>query len=92
VRVGSTNRRADAEMLQELRRAARGETCDEQPLPDLDSEAIDFRAASRPWIPSPLWRETGEYPNVEVTTGSHPSPPESVACPPRSRRAVRGRP
>lgn len=46
VRVGSTNRRADAEMLQELRRVARGETFDEQPMPDLDSEALDFRAAS----------------------------------------------
>jgi len=46
VRVGSTNRRADAEMLQELRRAARGETYDEQPMADLDSEALDFRAAS----------------------------------------------
>jgi predicted HTH transcriptional regulator len=46
VRVGSTNRRADAEMLQELRRTARGETYDEQPMADLDSEALDFRAAS----------------------------------------------
>lgn len=46
VRVGSTNRRADAEMLQELRRFARGETYDEQPMPELDSEALDFRAAS----------------------------------------------
>jgi len=46
VRVGPTNRRADTEILQELRRAARGETFDEQPMPDLDSEAIDFRAAS----------------------------------------------
>ena len=42
VRVGSTNRRADAEMLQELRRSARGETYDEQPMVDLDSEALDF--------------------------------------------------
>jgi ATP-dependent DNA helicase RecG len=46
VRVGSTNRRADAEMIQELRRTARGESFDEQPMPDLDSEALDFRAAS----------------------------------------------
>jgi len=46
IRVGSTNRRADAEMIQELRRVARGETFDEQPMPDLDSEALDFRAAS----------------------------------------------
>lgn len=46
VRVGSTNRRADAEMIQELRRVTRGESFDEQPMPDLDSEALDFRAAS----------------------------------------------
>lgn len=51
VRIGSTNRRADAEMLQELRRTARGETYDEQPMPDLDSEAIDFRAASESFKP-----------------------------------------
>src|SRR5436309_8387681 len=46
VRVGSTNRRADAEMIEELRRFARGEGFDEQPLPGLDSEALDFRVAS----------------------------------------------
>ena len=46
VRVGSTNRLADAELIQELGRFARGEAFDEQPMPGLDSEAIDFRAAS----------------------------------------------
>ena len=46
VRVGSTNRRADAELIQELGRFARGEAFDEQPMLDLNSEAIDFRAAS----------------------------------------------
>ncbi len=46
VRVGSTNRRADRELIDEMRRFARGETFDEQPLVHLDSEAIDFRAAS----------------------------------------------
>lgn len=46
VRVGSTNRRADPELISELRRFARGEAFDEQPMPDLDSEALDFRAAS----------------------------------------------
>ncbi len=51
VRVGSTNRRADAELVQELRRTARGESFDEQPMPDLDSEAIDFRAASESFAP-----------------------------------------
>ena len=46
VRVGSTNRRADRELVEELRRFARGESYDEQPMPGLDSEALDFRAAS----------------------------------------------
>jgi len=46
VRVGSTNRRADAELIDELGRYVRGETFDEQAMPQFDSEAIDFRAAS----------------------------------------------
>ena len=51
VRVGSTNRRADAELIEELRRFARGEGFDEQPMPGLDSEALDFRAASELFAP-----------------------------------------
>jgi len=51
VRVGSTNRRADAELIEELRRFARGEGFDEQPMPGLDSEALDFRAASEWFAP-----------------------------------------
>jgi predicted HTH transcriptional regulator len=51
VRVGSTNRRADAELIAELRRWARGEGFDEQPMPGLDSEALDFRAASESFAP-----------------------------------------
>lgn len=46
VRVGSTNRCADRELIEELGRFARGEAFDEQPMPELDSEALDFRAAS----------------------------------------------
>jgi len=57
VRVGSTNRRADAAMLQELRRSARGETYDEQPMVDLDSEALDFRAASECFKPARALRK-----------------------------------
>ena len=51
VRVGSTNRRADAELIEELRRFARGEGFDEQPMPGLDSAALDFRAASESFTP-----------------------------------------
>ncbi len=46
VRFGSTNHRADRELIDELRRFSRGETFDEQAMPDCNSEAIDFRAAS----------------------------------------------
>ncbi len=46
VRVGSNNRWAEAELIEELRRFSRGEIFDERPMPDIDSEAIDFRAIS----------------------------------------------
>lgn len=46
VRLGSTNRKADVDTIRGLRRQAAGESYDEEALPDLDSEAIDFRAAS----------------------------------------------
>jgi len=46
VRAGSTNHRADRELIEELRRFTRGESFDEQPMPGLDSEAVDFRAAA----------------------------------------------
>ncbi|MBI2314388.1 MAG: winged helix-turn-helix transcriptional regulator [Betaproteobacteria bacterium] len=46
VRIGSTNHRADRELIGELKRFARGEAYDEQAVPELDSEALDFRAAS----------------------------------------------
>ena len=51
VRVGSTNRRADHALIEELKRYGRNESFDEQPMPELDSEAIDFRAASEFFAP-----------------------------------------
>lgn len=47
VRLGSTNRQADAALIAELGRRVGVETFDEQPVPGLDSEAIDFVAASQ---------------------------------------------
>jgi len=44
VRVGSTNRRADRERIEELRRFARGDAYDGQATPELNSEGFDFRA------------------------------------------------
>jgi predicted HTH transcriptional regulator len=46
VRVGSTNRKAEALQIEELKRWNRMDSFDEQAVPDLQSEAIDFRAAS----------------------------------------------
>lgn len=47
VRLGSTNRLADAALMVELARRAGGNAFDEEPVPELDSEAIDFGAASQ---------------------------------------------
>ena len=46
VRVGSTNRLADEPLIEEMRRFVRGKSFDSRPLPEVDSEALDFRAAS----------------------------------------------
>ena len=46
VRVGSTNRRADAALLAEMRRFAGGESFDEGPLPALGPEAVDLQLAA----------------------------------------------
>ncbi len=47
VRVGYTNRKADGALIEELRRAARNQTYDEEAILELNSEAIDFRAVCR---------------------------------------------
>lgn len=46
VRLGSTNRKADSDLIQELRRNAMGVTFDEQSLPDRTADDIDFKAAA----------------------------------------------
>ncbi len=51
IRIGSTNRRADPETIAGLKRFGASETFDEQAVPDLDSEAIDFRVASECFAP-----------------------------------------
>ena len=52
VRIGSTNRKADVSNIEEMRRFTPSATFDEQPIPDLYSEAIDFRVASEFFKPS----------------------------------------
>jgi predicted HTH transcriptional regulator len=51
IRVGSTNRVADRHIVDELRRVVRNESFDELPMTDLNSEAVDFRAASECFEP-----------------------------------------
>ncbi len=45
VRLGSTNRKADRDLIQELRRSAMGLTFDEQSIPDRTEDDLDFEAA-----------------------------------------------
>ena len=58
VRVGSTNRIACSDMISELKRYARSQTFDEQPMIDLYSEAIDFRVASEQFAGSRKLRKS----------------------------------
>jgi ATP-dependent DNA helicase RecG len=67
VRVGSSNRQADRELIAELKRFASGESYDEEPLPDLDSEAIDFRAASESFAPKRKLRK-GDLVTLRILT------------------------
>jgi ATP-dependent DNA helicase RecG len=46
VRVGTTNRRADGPLTAELRRSALNLSYDEEPMPHINPEALDFRVAS----------------------------------------------
>ncbi len=46
VRVGSTNRQADAALAAELRRSALNLSYDEEPMPEINPEALDLRVAS----------------------------------------------
>ena len=68
VRVGSTNRRADRDLADELRRFARGEAYDELAMPDLDSEALDFRAASESFAAVRKLRR-GDLETLRLVTG-----------------------
>ena len=80
-RVGWTNRRADAELIEELRRFSRGEGFDEQPMPGLDSEAIDFRVASESFAPFPALRHRG-LETLRLVSGTVPMPGSRPAASP----------
>jgi len=67
VRVGSTNRRADSFLIDQMRRYTEVSSFDEQPMPNLNSEAIDFRAASEFFKPIRKLTEHGLQ-TLKVTT------------------------
>jgi len=46
VRIGSTNRQADSPLRKELARWVEYRSFDEEPMPEINPEAIDFRVAS----------------------------------------------
>ena len=48
--LGSTNRQADPAVIAEMRRSALHASFDEEPVVDLDSEAVDFRVASELFV------------------------------------------
>lgn len=67
IRVGSTNRRAEALQIDELKRWNRIDSFDEQAIPDLRSEALDFRVASE--LLAPYRQVTAQaWSTLRVTT------------------------
>jgi len=72
VRVGSTNRVADAALINELKRTAVKQSFDEEPLPDLNPEAVDLRVASGLFSGFRQWDQTmGETLNLLVRHQGH---------------------
>jgi hypothetical protein len=70
VRLGSTNRRADMTQIDEMRWFGQFQSFDEQPIPDLNSEALDFRAASELFAPVRKLAPSALR-NLRVTTEHH---------------------
>jgi predicted HTH transcriptional regulator len=76
IRVGSTNRKAESLQIEELKRWNRMDSFDEQAIPEMKSEAIDFRVASELFAPyrqlsSQSWstlRITTEHQGRQVPT------------------------
>lgn len=57
VRVGTTNRWADGPLTTELQRSALNLSYDEEPMPDINPEAMDFRVASGLFVGVWEWNE-----------------------------------
>jgi predicted HTH transcriptional regulator len=69
VRVGSTNRRADPSQIEELKRTSRIDSFDEEAIPRLNSEALDFRVASE--LLAPYRKVTPKSWNTLRVTAEH---------------------
>lgn len=67
IRVGSTNRQADAILVRELQRAINHDTFDEYPLPEFNTEAINFRVASELFAPDRKLKST-DLETLRITT------------------------
>ena len=57
VRVGSTNRQADAPLRAEMQRSALNLSYDEQPMPDINPDKLDIRVASGLFAGLHEWNE-----------------------------------
>jgi len=57
VRVGSTNRQADGPLIAELRRSVLSRSFDEEPMPEINPEALDFRVDSGLLTDLKKWHE-----------------------------------
>jgi predicted HTH transcriptional regulator len=62
VRLGSTNRQADRELIAELGRSAKGIAFDELPMPELSVDDLDLA------LPKPLFPDQRELSENELIT------------------------
>jgi ATP-dependent DNA helicase RecG len=62
VRLGSTNRKADRELIAELKRSAEGIAFDEMPLPELSADSLDIAMAKA------LFKDKSELSENELLT------------------------
>lgn len=71
IRLGSTNRRAGPELIAGIQRLAINTFFDEQPCTEINSEAIDFRAASE-FFSWACWRTFKARAKMASTIGTIP--------------------
>ena len=82
IRVGACHRRVDEQMREEPKRTARNISYDEQPIPELSSEAIDFRVASELFTPPTKTDQDGSR---NAPLGGPPPDAYAISGPKRKR-------